>query len=128
MPITLSSSSGRQKLISALFDNRKKKNEHVTRVASIGAGRRGARTRSRFLSLQSSVVDRLRCARDSMEERSDLGRLLNPRDAIAVEARIREILLLAEEEWRELNDLHGGEVNKRRSKFTAEELDAQCRS
>jgi hypothetical protein len=97
-------------------------------AAAAAAAGGGATRWSRFQRLRSSIDDRLRVARDAMEERSDPRRLLNPRDAIAADSNIREALRCAEGGWRELSELHGTEAKKRRSKFASEELDEMSRT
>lgn len=141
MPITLSST--RRKLISSLFSGegdggkKKKKGGSTTRaVAPVvvvlrgdGGGRGGAsKTRSRFLMLQASIVDRLRIVRDTIDARHDVRRLLNPRDAIMADARIRDDMRSIADEWHELSGIHDAEAGKRRSKFASEELDEMRRT
>ena len=99
-----------------------------TRPGGTGGGTTTTRW-SRFQRQHSSIVDHLHVARMSMEtERSDTRRLLNPRDAIAAESKIREAIRHSEEGWRVLGDMHAMETRKKKSKFSMEELDEMRRS
>ena len=49
----------------------------------------------------------------------------NPKDAIAAQAEIRELIRQSSDEWGELNELYKKEARKKKSKFTSEELEVQ---
>ena len=91
---------------------------------TMGKGKKGKKTGSRFLELKSSIVDRLKTVHGLIEEQSE-SRRLNPKEAIAAQAEIRELIRQASDEWGELNEMYKKEARKRKSKFTPEELEVQ---
>jgi hypothetical protein len=91
---------------------------------TIGKGKKGKKTGSRFLELKSSIVDSLKTVHGLIEEQSNSKRT-NPKEAISAQAEIRECVRKAGEEWNELNELYKKEARKNKSKFTPEELELQ---
>ena len=91
---------------------------------TMGKGKKGKKTGSRFLELKSSIVDRLKAVHGLIEEQSE-SRRINPKEAIAAQAEIRELIRQASDEWGELNEMYKKEARKRKSKFTPEELEVQ---
>ena len=92
--------------------------------ATMGRGRKAKKAGSRFLELKSSIVEHLRNVHALLEEQRN-GKTLNPKEAIAAQAEIREVIRRSSDEWTELNELYKGEARKKKSKFTSEELEVQ---
>ncbi|EED86733.1 predicted protein [Thalassiosira pseudonana CCMP1335] len=90
----------------------------------MGKGKKGQKKGSRFLELKSNIVDRLKSVHSLIEEQSNSKRN-NPKEAIAAQAEIRELIRQASDEWSELNELYKKEARKKKSKFTSEELELQ---
>ncbi len=104
-------------------DEKKNRAEQAGQQVTMGKGRKGKKTGSRFLELKSSIVDRLKTVHTLMEEGKGKG--INPKEAIASQAEIRELIRQAGDEWSELNELYKKEARKKKSKFTPEELEVQ---
>ena len=81
----------------------------------MGKGKKGKKTGSRFLELKSSIVNHLKEVHALIEEQSASKRN-NPKEAIAAQADIRELIRQASDEWSELNDLYKKEARKKKSK------------
>lgn len=90
----------------------------------MGKGKKGQKKGSRFLELKSNIVDRLKSVHSLIEEQSNSKRN-NPKEAIAAQAEIRELIRQASDDWSELNELYKKEARKKKSKFTSEELELQ---
>ena len=108
-------------------EEKKKKAENLQ---SMGKGRRGKKTGSRFLELKSSIVERLQTIHRLLEEDAARGKGSvaqgnNPKEVIAAQAQMREEIRQASDEWKELDALYKNEARKKRSKFTREELEVQ---
>lgn len=108
-------------------DEEKKSRAEQAGQLSMGKGRKGKKTGSRFLELKSSIVDHLKAAHTLMEQNGNNAnnRSLNPKEAIATQAELRELVRQASDEWSELNELYKKEARKKKSKFTPEELEVQ---
>jgi len=91
---------------------------------TMGKGKKGKKTGSRFLELKSAIVDRLKSVHGLIEEQTASKRN-NPKEAIAAQAETRELIRQASDEWSELNELYKKEARKKKSKFTLEELEVQ---
>ena len=104
-------------------EDKKRKAEQAGQV-TMGKGRKGKKTGSRFLELKSSIVDHLKNVHTLLEEQSNSKRN-NPKEAIAAQAELRELIRQAGDEWGELNELYKKEARKKKSKFTVEELEVQ---
>ena len=105
-------------------DEEKKKKAEQSGQVTMGKGRKGKKTGSKFLELKSSIVDHLKSVHTLLEEQSNINHL-DAKGDIAAKAEIRELTRQAEDEWRELNDLYKKEARKKKSKFTVEELEVQ---
>ena len=105
-------------------EEKKNRAEQAGQQVTMGKGRKGKKTGSRFLELKSSIVDHLKTVHTLMEEQSG-GKGINPKEAIASQAEIRELIRQAVDEWSELNELYKKEARKKKSKFTPEELEVQ---
>ena len=105
-------------------EEKKNRAEQAGQQVSMGKGRKGKKTGSRFLELKSSIVDRLKSVHALIEEQQG-GKGINPKEAIAAQAEIRELIRQASDEWSELNELYKKEARKKKSKFTLEELEVQ---
>jgi len=105
-------------------DEEKKNRAEQAGQVTMGKGKKGKKTGSRFLELKSSIVDRLKNINTLIEEQSSSKRS-NPKEAIAAQAEIRELIRQASDEWSELNDMYKKEARKKKSKFTTEELEVQ---
>mgnify|MGYP000499753889 CR=1 FL=1 len=104
-------------------EEKKNRAEQAGQV-TMGKGKKGKKTGSRFLELKSSIVDRLKQVHTLIEEQNASKRN-NPKEAIAAQAEIRELIRQAQDEWGELNDMYKKEARKKKSKFTQEELEVQ---
>ena len=104
-------------------EEKKNRAEQAGQV-TMGKGKKGKKTGSRFLELKSSIVDRLKQVHALIEEQNASKRN-NPKEAIAAQAEIRELIRQAQDEWGELNDMYKKEARKKKSKFTQEELEVQ---
>jgi len=105
-------------------DEKKARAEQSGQTLSMGKGRKGKKTGSRFLELKSSIVDRLKSVHVLIEEQSN-ATSLNPKDTIAAQAEIRELVRQASDEWNELSAMYKKEARKKKSKFTEEEMEVQ---
>jgi len=90
----------------------------------MGKGKKGKKTGSRFLELKSSIVARLKQVHGLVEEQSTSARN-NPKEAIAAQAEVRDLIRQASDEWSELNEMYKKEARKKKSKFTVEEMEVQ---
>ena len=104
-------------------EEKKNRAEQAGQV-TMGKGKKGKKTGSRFLELKSSIVDRLKQVHTLIEEQNASKRN-NPKEAIAAQAEIRELIRQAQDEWGELNEMYKKEARKKKSKFTQEELEVQ---
>jgi SYP7 family syntaxin len=100
--------------------------------ATMGRGKKAQKAGSRFVNLKSSIVDRLKSIHGLLEEEQNRVRSNfnvmdgnNPKEIIARQARIREEIRQAGDDWAELDNIYKNEARKRKSKFTMEELDVQ---
>jgi len=98
--------------------------EQAGQQVQMGKGKKGKKTGSRFLELKSSIVRHLRALHALIEEQSASKRN-NPKEAIAAQAEVRDLIRQASDEWSELNDLYKKEARKKKSKFTVEEMEVQ---
>jgi hypothetical protein len=92
--------------------------------AMMGRTRKSKRVGSRFLELKSSIVEHLRTVHTLIEAQNN-SKKLNPKEVIAAQAEIREVIRQASDEWAEINELYKNEARKKKSKFTPEELEVQ---
>ena len=106
----------------------------ATSTATMGRGKQAKKAGSRFLQLKSSIVERLKSIHAMLEEeqaraRGGAGFTIagsnNPKEIIARQARIREEIRQAGDDWTELDGIYKAEARKRKSKFSREELDVQ---
>lgn len=92
----------------------------------MGRGKKGKKKGSRFLELKGSIVEQLRRIHGLREEQGGKKqRGGDPKEAIAANAEVRELVRQAGDEWAELNELYKREARKKKSKFTPEELEVQ---
>jgi hypothetical protein len=98
-------------------------------VAVMGKGKHAQKKGSRFLHLKSSIVSRLKNVYQFMKEAKELEGAGyggdNANKVIQVQTKIREQIRQAQEEWRELEGIYKKETQKKKSKFTSEELEVQ---
>ncbi|KAL7525640.1 hypothetical protein ACHAXR_001092, partial [Thalassiosira sp. AJA248-18] len=89
-------------------------------------GHNGIKLGIHFLQLKSSVMNRLKKLRILMKEQSnDNIRRQYPKEVIAAQSDVRELIQQVNAEWNELNEVYKQEVRKKRSKFTEEDLEVQ---
>ena len=93
-------------------------------AASMGSSKKSRRTGSRFLELKSSIVANLKSVHGLVEEQSN-SRSLDPKESIAAQAEIRELIREASDQWSEMSELYKREARKKKSKFSLEELEVQ---
>ena len=105
-------------------DEEKKNRANQAGQVTMGKGKKGKKTGSRFLELKSNIVDHLKSAHTLLEEQAN-SKSLNPKESIAAQAELRELIRQAGDEWGELNDMYKKEARKKKSKFTQEELEVQ---
>lgn len=105
-------------------EEKKRKAEQAGQQVTMGKGKKSKKTGARFLELKSSIVDHLKNVHTLIDEQSNSKRN-NPKEAIAAQAEIRELIRQAGDEWGELNELYKKEARKKKSKFTLEELEVQ---
>ena len=81
----------------------------------------------RFSDLKNQMIDKLADLKESVDEvkRLESKPGENPRDIIAIQAKIRGDLAIVEEDWKELEGIHKAEIMKRKSKLTGEEKAAR---
>jgi hypothetical protein len=92
--------------------------------STMGRTRKSKKVGSRFLELKSSIVEHLRTVHTLIEAQNNSTKL-NPKEVIAAQAEIREVLRQSSDEWAEINELYKNEARKKKSKFTVEELEVQ---
>jgi len=103
----------------------------ASNTASMGRGKKAKQVGSRFVELKSSIVTRLKSIHALLEEEQERARANfsiaanNPKEIIARQARIREEIRQAGDDWTDLDAIYKNEARKRKSKFTSEELDVQ---
>ena len=102
------------------------KRNKAENAAMQGRGRKAKKVGTRFVELKGMIVDRLKKIHTLIEEETDRNRNLNfsvvaggnnPKDAIQRQAKIREEIRQATDEWTELDGLYKNEARKRKSKF-----------
>jgi len=92
--------------------------------STMGRTRKSKKVGSRFLELKSSIVEHLRTVHTLIEAQNNSTKL-NPKEVIAAQAEIREVLRQSSDEWAEINELYKNEARKKKSKFTVDELEVQ---
>lgn len=105
-------------------DDKKARAEAAAQQIQMGKSKKAQKKGSRFLELKSSIVSRLKTVHEMQEEQIQSKRT-NPKEAIAAQAEIRELIRQSADEWGELNELYKRESRKKKSKFTPEELEVQ---
>lgn len=105
-------------------DDKKARALSASQSLSMGKTKKAQKKGSRFLELKSSIVSRLKTVH-SMQEEQIHSRRANPKEAIVVQAEIRELIRQSADEWGEMNELYKREARKKKSKFTPEELEVQ---
>ena len=105
-------------------DDKKARAAAAGQQLQMGTGKKAQRKGSRFLELKSSIVARLKTVHKIQDEQMNSNRT-NPKEAIAAQAEIRELIRQSSDEWSELNELYKRESRKKKSKFTPEELEVQ---
>jgi hypothetical protein len=100
--------------------------------ATMGKGKKAQKTGTRFMELKTTIIDRLKSIHAMFEQEAEISRGglgvaqgNNPKDMIARQARIREEIRQADDEWKEIDSIYRAEARKKRSKFSQEELDTQ---
>jgi len=78
----------------------------------------------RFMELKGGMMTRLAAVKTGMEEVRDAEAAgnNNPKEVVQKQQAIREHLRNLNEEWRELESIYQSEARKKRSKYTAEEM------
>ena len=81
----------------------------------------------RFSDLRNQLMDKLADLKENVDEvkRLESKPAENPREVIAIQAKIRGDLAIVEEDWNELEGIYKAEVMKRKSKLTGEEKAAR---
>jgi hypothetical protein len=105
------------------------KKAKAANVVAMGQGKKAEKKGGRFLELKSGIVDRLKTIHQllkSTKEKEAAGYGGdNAKDIIKMQAEIREQIRQAGEEWNEMDGIYKKEARKKKSKFTAEELEVQ---
>ena len=110
------------------------KMDRAKSTATMGRGKKAKKAGSRFVDLKSNIVDRLKTIHSLLEEEDarTSGRVNlsvasghNPKEIIQKQARIREEIRQASDDWEQLNGIYSSEARKRKSKFSKEDLDVQ---
>ena len=104
-----------------------KLNKIQDEVGSIGGDRkkrRGKQTSDRFHDLKGQMVEKLQSIHESMETALQLEKQpgSNPRELIAMQAKIRTDLASVNDDFQELEALFKTEEKKRKSKLSPDEL------
>lgn len=98
-------------------------------IAVMGKGKKAAAKGTRFLELKSTIVDRLKNIHQLLKETKSKEEAGyggdNAKDIIKLQAEVREHLRQAGDEWNEMDAIYKKEARKKKSKFTAEELEVQ---
>lgn len=83
----------------------------------------------RFHDLKNQLIDSLSTMHESVEVAARLEKTpgSNPRELIAVQAKIRADLALVGDDWAELEALYRQEAKKRKSKLSPEEMTTRAR-
>jgi len=112
-------------------EQEKKAKAQNVAVMGVGGTKKSQKTGSRFLELKSSIVGRLQdihgmIADSKQKEKSRVGFQVNEqKETIAAQAKVREEIRQATDEWKELENIYRNEARKKRSKFTPDELEVQ---
>uniref|UniRef100_A0A7S1BK55 t-SNARE coiled-coil homology domain-containing protein n=1 Tax=Corethron hystrix TaxID=216773 RepID=A0A7S1BK55_9STRA len=113
-----------QKDVGGVEDARKRAEKRARQAAS--AAKSGAKG-SKFLALKSDIIDHVQDIR-ALQEKEGLMEAasgVNPKAVIQIQHEVRQHLKDLDDEWKQLDGMYRTEVNKRRSKFTTEELEMQ---
>lgn len=98
-------------------------------TAKMGSTKKAEKKGTKFLELKSTIVDRLKTIHQLLKETKQLEGAGyggdNAKDIIKMQAETRENVRQATDEWRELEAIYKKEARKKKSKFTAEELEVQ---
>jgi hypothetical protein len=98
-------------------------------IAKMGTGKKAEKKGSLFLELKSTIVDRLKKTHKLLRDSKDLESSGyggdNAKEIIKMQAETRENIRQATDEWRTLEKIYTKEARKKKSKFTAEELEVQ---
>jgi hypothetical protein len=105
------------------------KKSKAEKVATMGTGRKAQAKGTRFLKLRSSIIQRMKNIHSKLSEVKELKNARyggdNPTQLIKLRAEIREEIRHATDEWKVIDAINKKEARKKRSKFTAEELETQ---
>lgn len=105
------------------------KKAKAANVAVMGKGKKAAAKGSRFLELKSTIVDRLKTIHKLLKETKEKEEAGyggdNAKEIIKLQAEVRENIRQAGDEWNEMDAIYKKEARKKKSKFTAEELEVQ---
>ena len=108
------------------------KQQKASASISMGQGKAGKKTGSRFLELKSSIIQNLKHVHQLMQDEKDrtvgntsVAQGNNPKEIIMAQNERREKIRSLSLEWDELNSIYITEANKRKSRFTKEELEVQ---
>ena len=98
-------------------------------AAKMGSNKKAEKKGSQFLQLKSAIVDRLKTIHQLLKDTKEMEGAGyggdNAKDIIKMQAATRENVRQATDEWRELEAIYKKEARKKKSKFTAEELEVQ---
>mmetsp|Transcript_16903 Transcript_16903/g.38761 ORF Transcript_16903/g.38761 Transcript_16903/m.38761 type:complete len:312 (+) Transcript_16903:164-1099(+) len=98
-------------------------------AAKMGSNKKAEKKGSKFLTLKSTIVDRLKTIHQLLKDTKQLEGAGyggdNAKDIIKMQAETRENIRQATDEWRELEGIYKKEARKKKSKFTPEELEIQ---
>jgi len=98
-------------------------------TAKMGSTMKAEKKGTKFLELKSRIVDRLKTIHQLLKDTKQLEGAGyggdNAKDIIKMQAETRENVRQATDEWRELEAIYKKEARKKKSKFTAEELEVQ---
>ena len=96
---------------------------------SMGQGKKAEKKGSKFLELKSTILDRLKDIHRLLKETKELEGAGyggdNAKEIIKMQAQVREQIRQSTDEWRELEAIYKKEARKKKSKFSAEELEVQ---
>ena len=105
------------------------KRNKAENVATMGKGKKAEKKGSRFLTLKSTILDRLKDIHRLLKETKELEGAGyggdNAKEIIKMQAEIREQIRQSTDEWRELEAIYKKEARKKKSKFSPEELEVQ---
>jgi len=112
-------------------DEQKRQKAEQAGAVALGTTKKAQATGTRFLQLKHDIIETLQVIHEKMKDlSSDSGSFSvasrkDPKEVIKIQHEIRELITEVEEKHTTLEGIYKKEIRKRKSKFTAQELELQ---